>query len=80
MKLLELLIKAAGASGDLKALLIAAVEANPDLRPEAERWLAALEAEVTPENFAAVVAALPAELMEIGRGRLAPRQHPSDAI
>ena len=80
MTILELISRWAGASGDLVALLTAAGNAAPDLKPKADEWIDKLGAAVSPENLANLAAALPAEAADILRGHLNPKDHPSDAI
>lgn len=80
MTLLDLIMRAAGAAPDLKAFLERVRDVAPDLAPAANQWIAALDAAVSAESIAAVVTALPAELAAIARGKLDPRDHPSDAV
>jgi len=80
MTLLELLQKLAAGLPNLVAVLTEAGDRAPDLKPTLDAWIAALESAVTPENFAALAGALPAELLDIARGKISPHDHPSDDI
>lgn len=79
MTLLELLAKAAGASGPgLIKLLEALKAAAPDLADQATEWIARLEGAISPSNLADVGAAALKELSSIAAGKLDGRHHPSD--
>lgn len=81
MTILELIAQWTGLAGPaLVALLTAAGEASPDLKPTADDWIAKLNVAISPLNLAALVGVLPAELMDMLRRHFNPKDHPSDAI
>ena len=79
MTILDLLTAAAGAEFPLRAVLEAAKKEAPDLAPQIDAIETALDASVAPENLLALAAALPAELLDILKGHLAPTPHAGDA-
>ena len=76
----KLLGQAAGQIGGLKAILAALAAKFPDLAPELNPIIVALDAPIDPANLAALGAAIPGELLQIAQGKFDPRQHPGDAI
>jgi len=79
MRILDVLEKAGLAVNPLRAVLGKVGDALPDLKDEADAILAKLDAPVALENLAALAVAVPAELAEIVKGKVDPREHPSDA-
>jgi hypothetical protein len=69
-----------GGKVGLVDLLQTTGERLPDLAPKADAWLEELGKAVTPENIAGLVKELPAEVANILRMALDPRDHSSDAI
>lgn len=80
MTLLDVLIRAGAAGVNLVALLRKVAAAAPDLAPEAQRWIDALESSVSQSNLVSLAATLPTEIANIAKGQIEPRDHPSDAI
>ena len=77
MTILEALVKWSGASSSLENLLRSPYLPS-DLKLVADEWLAKLAQAVTVDNLASVALALPGEARDILRGKLAPKDHPSD--
>lgn len=79
MKILDILEKAAGAGSGLVDVLEKAKAAAPDLAGEIDGVLAKLGAAVDPANLVALAEAIPGEIANIAKGKIDPRDHPSDA-
>jgi len=79
MTLLDLLKKALGGLDPLEDKLKAVAEAAPDAAPLINELLGKLAGAVPVENLVALAAALPGEIADIAKGKLDPRDHPSDA-
>jgi len=84
MTLLEIIQKllgtAAGQMGHVKDILTAIVTKYPDTAGSLNPIIAELDAPVSPEALATLVAALPQEVLNIARFKLDPRSHPGDAV
>jgi hypothetical protein len=81
MTILQLLAAAAGIPATELVAFLESVKARlPDLGPAVDKFLADLNLGVSPEAIEAVVAALPKELLDILRGAINPKEHPSDGI
>lgn len=84
MRLIDIIQKLLGQSAGnvtaLEALLRRIAAAAPDFADEANAWIAALGTAVTPENLAALGAAIPGELLNIVQGKLDPRPHAGDGV
>ena len=79
MTILDLLLKAAGAPvARLIEVLEAAAVKAPDLAGEIGGIVAALKSAASTENLVKLASELPAEIANIARGKLAPRDHPRD--
>ena len=78
MTILDLLMKWAGASTSLDALLRQVGNISPELKPTADEWLDKLNQAVTPDNLASLASVLPEEIRDILRGKLSPQDRPSD--
>jgi hypothetical protein len=78
MTLLDILLKAGLAAGLLVDVLNKAKQELPDLAPQIDDILVSLATAVSTENLVNIAAALPAEIANIAKGNLDPRQHPSD--
>lgn len=66
------------ASEALADLLRAIAVKVPELAETAEALVAKLNEPLTMENMAAVLAVIPQELVNVVKGQIDPRQHPSD--
>lgn len=79
MTFLQLLAKAANLAGpELLAMLRKIATDLPDFAPLAEKWIAALEATVTPQALAVLGSSVLHELSDVAQGKLDGRAHPSD--
>lgn len=78
MTLLDILTKAGLAAEHVIALLEQAAISAPDLAPSINDLILKLQTVVDPANLAALAASLPAEVLEIAKGHLNPKSHPSD--
>lgn len=79
MTIMDILAKAGLAVTELREYILAAAKAVPDLAPQAEVLLKALDAATSPEQLAIVGQAILAELGDISRGKLDGRNLPSNA-
>jgi hypothetical protein len=52
----------------------------PDMAAEIDFWLVALQTPLGAENLAAIAKVLPGEIVNIFKGQIDPRDHPSDGI
>jgi hypothetical protein len=84
MTLLEIITKllgtAAGQMGHVKEILGSIVAKYPDTAGSLNPIIAELDAPVSPEALATLVAALPQEVLNIAKFKLDPKLHPGDAI
>lgn len=80
MTLLEIITRAAGAEANVEKVFHDIMEKFPDTAPQLEPILAKFGADVAPANLAALGAAIPGELLNIGSGKIEPRDHAGDAI
>jgi hypothetical protein len=76
--ILDILTKAGLSAAGIIALLHKASELAPDLAPEVNDLLAKLAAAVDQQSLVALAAALPAEIANIAKGNLDPKDHPGD--
>ena len=79
MTILQWLQKAGLAVPTLEAFIDKAAAAAPDLAPEAAVLKTALEAAISPENLAALGAAIPGELLAIAQGHITHTPHAGDS-
>lgn len=79
MTILQILEKAGFAVGGFVALLEKAAIAAPDLAPAIHTKIAQLNAVAEAQALVDLAQTLPAELVNIGKGKLDPRDHPSSA-
>lgn len=71
-------LKLLGFAADALADLLRAIALKvPELAGTAEALIAKLNEPLTAENMAAVLAIIPQELINIVKGKLDPRDHPS---
>ena len=80
MTILELLQKLTGGAQGLTELLMRVRTELPDLAPVADNWLALLGSAASQENLVELASVLPAEIANIIKGHIDPKDHPSDAI
>jgi hypothetical protein len=81
MTILELLAKAAGIPATQIVTFLESVKARlPDLGPAVDKFLADLHLGVSAEAIEAIMTALPSELLDIVKGIINPKEHPSDGI
>ena len=78
MTLLDILTRAGLSAAGIVALLHKAAELAPDLAPEIDEVLGKLSAAIDQANLVALAAALPAEIANIAKGHLEPKDHVSD--
>lgn len=72
-------LKLLGFASDALADFLRAVALKvPELAATVEELIAKLNEPLTAENMAAVLAILPQELINVVKGQLDPRNHPSD--
>lgn len=80
MKILDLLATMGLAAPQLVAFLEQVKASSPDLAPLADRWLLDLNSAVSVQNIATLAEVILPELSNIARGKLDPKDHPSDSI
>lgn len=81
MNILAILNAAREFSGDrLKEFLAGQIEAHPDLAPILQPMLDNLNAELTDDNIAGIVAAFPREMLDVLEGHIKRRRHAGDSI
>jgi hypothetical protein len=76
----KLLGQAAGQMSHVKDILAQIVARYPDTAGSLNPIIAELDAPVSPEALATLVAALPQEVLNIARFKLDPKPHSGDAI
>ena len=80
MNIQDILSKAAGVPLEaLRALILAGVKASPDLAPQAEALLKWMDSAATPEALIELASTILAEANDIAKGKVTPKDHPSDA-
>ena len=86
MNVLQAILKLLGNSADAKNVaalknILQLVRAKlPDLAPQIDPIIAALDAPITPEGLTALAGALPPELLNIAQLKFHPKPHAGDAI
>jgi hypothetical protein len=82
MNLLAWLTKLAGfgSGNSLVDLLTQAGNKVPDLKPQADDWIAKLRGAVDPANLLNVSQAIPGEIANILKLNIESKDHPSDSI
>ena len=79
MTLLEALEKLIGPATGLVAVLDRAGREIPELKPQADEWIAKLNLAISQGNLIGLAAVLPQEIANLAHGHVDPRKHPSDA-
>lgn len=80
MTILDILTKAGVATAGIIALLEKAAQQAPDLAPSLHTLIAQLQAAVDQANLVQLASALPAEIANIAKGKLDPRDSPSNLV
>ena len=77
---IALLNKIANGAGDvIKKLLADTIASSPDLAATLQPILDELNADITPQSVAALVAVLPAEVVDLLKLHFEARTHPGDS-
>ena len=74
------LLRFTGPMPNLIEFLKKAGDASPDLKPTADKWIGVLQNAALPANLLLVATLIPAELLNIGSGKIDPRDSPSNAV
>ena len=80
MRLVDILSLLTGSAAPLLSFLRDVGARFPDLQPTAHNLIEQLQEAVSQERLVELATMLPKEIADIARGKIEPRDHPSDSI